>query len=601
MAEKPPVSARRDARLEQSEDRNSRRVALAVSSEKPVERWYGLEVLDHAPNSVDLSFFGSGRAPLLHNHNSDAQIGVVESARLDNDGVLRAVVRFGNSALADEVLADVRDGIRCNTSVGYDISEYEPLPTGDGYRVTGWQPLEVSIVAIPADKTVGVGRSKHRSNVMLDDHENDPNPGRTAKAAKDGAYAERERVAAILDLGERHNQRTAAQRAIADGTSLPDFRGLIVAALPAVKPIVSAPALHLGAERQGSIMALIRSQIDGRRTGAEYELDVVAEMTEQARKAHVRQRGLMVPFGWLAGGAETRSAKTTANLAGMQSVDHLGGDFVGPLRAASRVLELGAQLRPLVYDADIPNWSVGASVAWVNEGSAPANSDPVTGTIPLRWHGLSSTFNATRRAIYQSDPELESTFRADAMIAIGTEVDRAAIQGTGTAPEPKGILATSGIASVAMGANGGAVTWPAVVALRKAVRQTGVIGNNWGWLGTFGVEAAMLTVEKSSGSGRFILEDNTADDPRIALDRCRFSANVPSNGTKGTHTTADLSSLIYAEWSHLIIAAFAGVDVIVDPYTESAAGNIRISLHTAWDFALKHPEAFGAIRDIATN
>lgn len=138
-------------------DKQARTVELAFSSEAPVERSFGLEILDHGASSVDLSKMRSG-APLLMDHIHSDQIGVVESVRIDPDRVGRAVVRFGNGQRASEIFQDVADGIRRNVSVGYRV--FDATEDSEGvYRFTRWQPYEISIVSVPADSSVGVGRA----------------------------------------------------------------------------------------------------------------------------------------------------------------------------------------------------------------------------------------------------------------------------------------------------------------------------------------------------------------------------------------------------------------------------------------------------------
>ena len=135
-------------------------VELAFSSEMPVEREGFMEVLDHSEGSADLSRLNNG-APLLLNHKTDDQIGVVESARIDKDKVGRAVVRFSKSERAQEIYRDVKDGIRRLTSIGYHVLKTvrERAEEGlDTLRVTRFLPLELSVVPVPADPSVGVGR-----------------------------------------------------------------------------------------------------------------------------------------------------------------------------------------------------------------------------------------------------------------------------------------------------------------------------------------------------------------------------------------------------------------------------------------------------------
>ena len=142
-------------------DEEARTVALSFSSETPVERFFGDEILDHNPESVDLGRLRN-KAPLLLNHNPDDQIGVVESATIE-DGKGRAIVRFSKSARAQEIFQDVVDGIRTGISVGYRIIEMKLEETKgevDVYRATLWQPFEISSVPIAADVGVGVGRSE---------------------------------------------------------------------------------------------------------------------------------------------------------------------------------------------------------------------------------------------------------------------------------------------------------------------------------------------------------------------------------------------------------------------------------------------------------
>ena len=132
-------------------DEESRTVELAFSSEEPYERSFGIEVLDHADGSADLSRLHNG-APLLVNHDPNDQIGVVENARVDDDKVGRATVRFGKSERAQEIFGDVSDGIRRLVSVGYQVKQVDKAERDkDGlatYRVSSWQPLEISLVAL---------------------------------------------------------------------------------------------------------------------------------------------------------------------------------------------------------------------------------------------------------------------------------------------------------------------------------------------------------------------------------------------------------------------------------------------------------------------
>jgi HK97 family phage major capsid protein len=136
---------------------------LSFSSEKAVvPRWYGGEILDHSPKSVRMDFMNSGRAPFLMYHDQRQQIGVIEKANIGGDKIGHAIARFGRTASATDALSNVDDGIFVNTSVGYRVHEMILDSEKDGepiYRVTDWEPYEASIVGVPADTNVGVGRA----------------------------------------------------------------------------------------------------------------------------------------------------------------------------------------------------------------------------------------------------------------------------------------------------------------------------------------------------------------------------------------------------------------------------------------------------------
>jgi HK97 family phage major capsid protein len=137
---------------------------LSFSSESPVARVFGDEVLSHAADAVDLSRLNDG-APLLWGHDPNQLLGVVERAEISG-GKGRAVVRWGNSPEAQQRRADVEVGVIRNVSVGYQIDQIEKR--GDVMVATRWTPLEISLVSIAADASVGIGRSlaQQHSNTM---------------------------------------------------------------------------------------------------------------------------------------------------------------------------------------------------------------------------------------------------------------------------------------------------------------------------------------------------------------------------------------------------------------------------------------------------
>lgn len=170
-------------------DEAERTVELAFSSEAEVEQWFGIEILDHSPGAVDMSRLNDG-APLLVDHNWRDQAGVVKVARIDGDRVGRAFVKFSRSQRGEEIFQDVKDNIRTKVSVGYKILDAKITETRDGgnvdvITVTRWLPYEISFVSVPADNSVGVGRSVPIDTPHMDPKENTAdNPAHTPHPVK---------------------------------------------------------------------------------------------------------------------------------------------------------------------------------------------------------------------------------------------------------------------------------------------------------------------------------------------------------------------------------------------------------------------------------
>lgn len=172
-----------------SVDREARTVDLAFSSQAEVKRWFGVEVLSHEPGAMRMGRLADGAA-LLWNHDWDQQVGVVQSARVDGDLKGRATVRFSRSALGEEKLADVADGITRHVSVGYRIHDARLIEVRDGgdevWLITDWEPYEISLVTVPADVDVGVGRSA--AEITQEEQQREPAETGTVRSANGGNH-----------------------------------------------------------------------------------------------------------------------------------------------------------------------------------------------------------------------------------------------------------------------------------------------------------------------------------------------------------------------------------------------------------------------------
>lgn len=145
---------------------NERKFILSFSSEEPYERYWGKEILDHNPAAVDLTRLNT-IGVLLFNHNRDKVIGRINRAWIENQRGM-AEVEFDDDAESEVIFQKVKSGTLKGVSTGYRIGVIEEVMANkvstDG-RFSGpcdvarqWMPYEISIVSVPADATVGVGR-----------------------------------------------------------------------------------------------------------------------------------------------------------------------------------------------------------------------------------------------------------------------------------------------------------------------------------------------------------------------------------------------------------------------------------------------------------
>lgn len=611
-------------------DEENRSFEISFSSEEPYERWFGMEILDHKKGSIDLSFIGSGRAPLLLDHDMRKQIGVIESAKVvDRRG--RAVVRFGKGELADEIFQDVLDGIRSNISVGYNVRRMELVSSdekeGDVYRVVDWVPLESSIVSIPADPTVGVGRSGDNEvdTIIIKSAglEKDPEPTKpkevkkvpktpeeikteTDLAVKAGIESAQKDVSAIMSLGETHGFQKDAAKFIGDGKSPGDFKSFVLEALEkrGLKPVAAGETNYIGLNDSEikrfsvikAINALANPNSKEAREAASFELEASAAVAVKTGK---EARGFFIPAE-----VQARDLTVGSDPAGGYTVETgaQGQSMIELLRNRMMVERMGARtLDGLIGDIAIPKMTGGATAYWVAESGDVTESSQTFGQLSMVPKTVGAVTDISRKLLLQSSIDVEGLVNSDLATALAIEIDRVAIEGSGSANQPTGILSTSGIGSIVGATNGAAPDWDDVVNLWGAVAVDNADFGATGYLVNSNTVSKFMRTAKisSTDSVRIMNEFPGADGmTTLAGARCGVSNQVPADLTKGSGTA--LSAIIYGNWTDLIIAMWGTLDILVDPYTGGLAGTVRVIAHKDVDVGVRHPESFAAMQDAIT-
>ena len=589
-----------------------RTVDLAFSSEQPVERSFGFEVLDHAESSVDTDFMDSGRSPLLLDHDMTKQIGVIERVSIDKDRVGRASVRFGKSELANEIYQDVKDGIRSNISVGYQINKMERQSKSEGKRdtfiVRDWSPLEISVVSIPADQSasVGIGRTSNETNKVIitqqreetktmenniEKKEEAPKVD-VAKVQAQARSDETKRIRDIQELGARHNKKELSDNAVNDGVSLADFRGQVLEAIGNSKPL-EKPQDEVGLSKDESKEYSLARGIKAMATGDWSDAGFEKEVSDTISKQNGKQaRGLFVPSDISWGKRDLTQGSATAG-GNLVATDLLAGNFIEALRSRSYVREAGATvLSGLVGDVAIPSMNAVTTAYWVAENGAPTEGAPTYRQVTMNPKTVSAYVDISRHLMHQATPNIDQIVRNDIVKSLATAVDKGALVGTGSSNQPTGITATSGIGSVAIGTNGGAPTWASVVEVWETVATDSADMGALAFFTTPKIVSKLMQTAKVSSTDSVMIM-NTQDN--LMGYKLYSTSQLPDDLTKGNQSAS--SPLIFGNFNDLIIGEWGNLDVQVDPYSLSTTGATRIASFYDVDIAVRHAQSFGACLD----
>lgn len=623
------VKTERFLKIESREaiDQEARTVSLAFASETPVERYWGVEVLDVAPGSIDMSRMQSG-APLLVNHDPDDQVGVIESVQIGADRVARAVVRFGRSARAAEIFQDVVDGIRQGVSVAYRIESAILESEEDGvgtYRITKWQPYEITLASLPADTRVGVGRAAPTKPTHEEpDMDTPATPATPAAPAIDEA---RIRTAAEGDAVKRERQRVAdinagvealknhegireiGAKAITEGLTMDQFRAEALKAMASKRgqmtPVADVGMSDKEVKNYSFLRALnaLANPTDMRaREAAGFEFEASRAASEkQGREV----KGLLVPVDVLkrsiAQGLQTRASDDlvgTASKGGnLVATNLLTANFIDLLRNAMVIQRLGTQyLTGLVGNIAIPKQTGGGTFYWVAEDGSATGAGQAIGQVAMSPHTGAAKTQISRKLLIQSSLDVEAFVRGDIAKIVGLGIQQAAINGSGSSNQPTGILATSGIGSVDGGTDGAVPSWANVVGLETEVAVANADVGTLGYLTNAAVRGKLKTTEKASGYPQYIWADGA--EPLNGYAAAVTNA-VPSNLTKGT-SSGVCSAIVFGNFADLIIGMWGGLELQVDPFSAGDTGAVIVRAFQDVDVAVRHAESFAAMEDALT-
>jgi len=563
-------------------------IEFPFASEEPVERMYGNEILEISERAMDMSRLNTG-APLLFQHDADKIVGVVERAYIKGKrGFAR--VRLANNELGREMQELISDNIIRNVSFGYKINEMEAdkSTTPVTYRATDFQPFEISLVTVPADfKNVGIGRAltnnegKQTASAVtskpMEKSKVEPNLENEAAIRAEASKAQRKEVADMLALGQRTQNVELAQDFIANSRSLEDLRSALLEKMGVEEKPIQAKDAEIGLTeketRQFSFLRALKALAHPTDAAAQRAAAFEFEVSEAAQaKSGKEARGLLIPADVL-GYSKRDLVVGTASAGGdLVATDLLSDSFIDLLRKALVLQGAGANvLTGLQGMVAIPRQSGGATTYHVAENSNITESALTVDQVALQPRTIGALTDYSRRLLLQSSIDVENLVRQDLAQSIAIEIENQAINGTGTNSKPLGILNVTGINT-----ESGVAAFSDFVNAEASLSTDNALQGNLGYLMNSALRGTLKTTEKASGTnGIFVYEGDNSINGYPAY----VSNSMPD------------STAVFANFSDILIGLWSGLDIMVDPYTGSAAGTVRVVAMQDYDVAVRHPES----------
>jgi HK97 family phage major capsid protein len=533
------------------------------------------------------------------------------------DGKLEARGYFSSLSSDDEM--KVREGHITDISAGYRVLESVWIPKGQTQTIDGRQfagPVKVatksrikegSLTPIGADTKAKIRSQAQR--LTADDMEQEIRRVReeveklAAASQQSRGGVQMEATATITEpkvptpeelarlesvrtdeinaLAKRYKDRVPkldenARDAIELKIPAERFRGDIYARITDGKPLDVPPSqldLSPKDQRRYSISKLIASSIprdlggDPKRFDATFERECSEEI---AKRMGIRPQGNFIPYDIQKRDLTVGSATAGGDLVGTQL---LSGSFIEMLYGKMLARQLGVQYLPgLVGNIDIPGQSGASTFYWVAEQSAITQADQTYTKVSLspKTGGARTVFS--RRLLLQSSPGIEGLVNADLAMTAALGVDKAVFEGTGTT-QPQGVVGGTSVASV---------TGTSFVIATAIAYETAVAGSNAD-IGSM----AFVTTPAIRGTlkGRLVT-------PTYGSAMIWGPDNMMNGYPAYVSTQITTGHILFGVWSQAIVGEWGALDVIVDPYSLSTQGDVKVTVFISVDVGLRHGEAF---------
>jgi HK97 family phage major capsid protein len=474
----------------------------------------------------------------------------------------------------------------------------EPVPAAAVEPVGDSKPEPVN--SISTEHTAEVGSTASIPLMATDINE----------AAAAAVVQERERVTTISALMKQHSMpESLTSELINSGASVEAARDAVLERIAEKGTFTPGKAVDTARADVGlstkevqrySFMKVAQYLADPNpRTAAAAGFEL--EVSNAAAAKHERSpSGVLIPWDVLKG-TPRAAAETPGQVVGtfgdggaLVGTQRLDASFIDLIRNRSAILSSGVtMLTGLSGNVEIPKKLSSSTYYFVGENVDVANSKLGFGLVNMIPRTIGVRVPISRRMMIQSSPDIENLVRSDMAESVALGMDYTAIYGTGNNGQPLGILGTTGIGSVPL-----STTAPSV---QKAFPAN--LGGGSHYCGEWGnyvdLETALAANNLDAGSMRYIANSVVRGALKQTLRAAAAGADyiMTDAGTVNGYgftvsNQMQTNDVLFGNMQDAVIGMWSGLDVTIDPYTQSASGQVILTVHQDFDVAVRRPQSF---------
>ena len=602
----------------------------SFSSEEPEGMFFGNRIVKHGAGSADLSRVAKGIVPLLWCHDRMNVIGKVLSAEIKNNrGVCR--FEFDETPEAQKIKGQVDRGKVKATSVGLTATKVSWVEKegSEDMLIEQWRLNEVSLVSVPADSSVGIGKaqststSTRREKMSDDNTNNNPAPSAASdnsasateaativeiqKAAdegrKEGGAAELQRVRDIQAQSRMFKSlpadeiMTLERSAIDSGKTWREYSDSLVErneTLLRENPAALGDRAKIDMSQKDRANYSVARAI-GWHCGivpdkeAGLEMEVQKELVERMPSRRGGE-ALHIPFDILSTREVDRSRNavvrrdltgvTTALGAALISEPVIPSEYISTLRDEALTIQAGVRVINVNgQNIKLPRRTTNAAYSWVAYDTDTSETDPVFDQVSLDMKVASGAVPFSRELLKLSNPSIDSVILEDLAIGAALTIDAAVLSGGG-GNAPAGIEAAANHTALTHTQSSG-LTYAEALTMIATLGQNNALAGAPCFFMQYSDWATLSAKTKVGTYPVFLIDNNMPGNPMMV----GYPVKRKSEGITANH-------IILGNFKDSVLGMWGGVSLVRDTAAKSKSGGVVIRSFIDADFAVRHPKSF---------